>query len=246
MSYIKIYDLNLFYEEYGKGEIILFLHSHFSRGVIAFADQIQYFSEQYHCLYPDFRGHGKTTCDSLDWNSRMIADDMAKFIDALNVKSVHIVGYSCGAYVGCYMAAKYPDKIKSLVTIGGGAFPRPEGAENFIPENLIKKGETAFIEDMKIRHQDAHRGDWQTYLRNTVEDWKNHPCLSDEEWNRIKCPAFFINGENDPFGTCVELQEKVPHAKIYEVKSGGHRPHFVGEQAEEINAMIKEFIEDIA
>ena len=103
---------------------------------------------------------------------------------------------------------------------------------------------TDFIEDMKIRHYEAHRGDWQTYLRTTVADWKKHPNLTDNEWAAIKCPALFISGEHDPFGTCAELQEKVPHAKIYEVKSGGHRPHFVGEQAEEVNAIILDFLSE--
>lgn len=76
MPYIKINDLDVFYEEFGRGESLLFLHSHFSRGLLAFSAQIQPFSGKYRCLYPDFRGHGRTKCDSLAWNSRMIADDM--------------------------------------------------------------------------------------------------------------------------------------------------------------------------
>ncbi len=242
MPYIQFNDLNMYYEEFGRGETVLFLHSHFSRSLLAFSGQILSFGGRYHCLYPDFRGHGRTKCESLDWNSRMIADDMADFLDAMGIKAAHLVGYSCGAYVGCYMASKYPDKVKSLVTIGGGAFPRPEGAEDFLPESLIAKGDTGFIEDMKVRHLDAHRGDWETYLRTTVADWKSHPSLTDGEWKAIKCPAFFINGEKDPFGTCRELQEKVPHGRIYEVEGSGHRPHFVGEQAVELNAMMLDFL----
>lgn len=242
MPYIKINDLNMFYEEFGRGETLLFLHSHFSRGLLAFSGQILSFAGHYRCLYPDFRGHGRTECESLNWNSRMIADDMAGFMDALGIEKAHLFGYSCGAYVGCYMAAKYPDRVKSLVTVGGGAFPRPDGSEDFLPDSLIRKNETDFIEDMKTRHYGAHRGDWQTYLKTTVADWQTHPNLMDEEWKAIKCPAFFINGENDPFGSCMELQEKVPHARIYEVKGGGHRPHFVGEQAVELNAMILDFL----
>lgn len=203
------------------------------------------FSGHYRCLFPDFRGHGRTRCESLSWDSRMIADDMADFMDALGIVSTHLFGYSCGAYVGCYMAAKYPQKVKSLVTIGGGAYPRTEGADSFLPEALLEKGDTAFIEDMKVRHYEAHRGDWQTYLRTTVADWKTHPNLTDEEWAAIKCPTFFINGETDPFGTCAELKEKVPTAKVYEVKDGGHRPHFVGEQAKELNSMILDFYRGI-
>lgn len=242
MPYIKLNNLNMFYEEFGRGEVLLFLHSHFSRSLLAFSGQILPFAGHYRCFYPDFRGHGRTMCESLNWNSRMIADDMANFLDAMGIKSAHLLGYSCGAYVGCYMAAKYPDRVKSLVTIGGAAYPRAEDAEDYLPESLIEKNNMDFIEDMKVRHYDAHQGNWQTYLRTTVADWKTHPNLSDKEWVSIKCPTFFINGEHDPFGTCTELQAKVPHAKIYEVKGGGHRPHFVGEQAEQLNTMILDFL----
>lgn len=245
MPYIKLSDVNIYYEEFGRGETVLFLHSHFSRALLAFSGQILAFSGQYRCLFPDFRGHGRTTSESLQWNSRKIADDMAQFLDALNIECAHLIGYSCGAYVGYYMASKYPEKVKSLVTIGGGAYPRPNGADDFLPENLLRNNDTDFIESMKHRHFDAHRGDWQTYLRMTVDDWKNHPNLSDREWKNIKCPAFFINGENDPFGTCMELQEKVPNSRVYEVAGSGHRPHFVGEQIEKINPMILDFLNNV-
>lgn len=242
MPYADLGELRLYYEEFGRGDTLLFLHSHFSRGLLAFSGQILPFSGRYRCLFPDFRGHGRTLCDDLTWNSRMVADDMARFLESLDIPQAHIVGYSCGAYVGCYMAAKYPEKVKSLVTIGGAAYARPEGAEDFLPENLIKNGETDFIEDIRARHRDAHRGDWQTYLRNTVTDWQRHPDLTDAEWENITCPAFFINGEHDPFGTCEEQQAKVPSAKIYRVMGGGHRPHFVGEQIEDVNARILDFL----
>lgn len=245
MPYTSLKDVNIYYEEFGKGETVLFLHSHFSRGLLAFSGQILPFSRHYRCIYPDFRGHGRTTAENLQWDSRIIADDMARFLDVMGIAWAHLIGYSCGAYVGCYMAAKYPEKVKSLVTIGGAAYPRPDGADDYLPENLLRKNDTDFIEDMRLRHLDAHRGDWQTYLKMTVADWKNHPSLSDDEWRNIRCPAFFINGEKDTLGTCTELHEKVPASRIYEVRGGGHRPHFIGEQIEEINAKVLEFLSDI-
>ncbi len=245
MPYEKLSDVTIFYEEFGKGEPVLFLHSHFSRGLLAFSGQILPFSGQYHCFYPDFRGHGRTISESLWWDSRKIAEDMAQFLDALHIERAHLIGYSCGAYVGCYMASNYPEKVKSLVTIGGAAYARPDGADDYLPENLLRKKDTDFIETIKLRHFDAHRGDWQTYLKMTVADWKKHPSLSDSEWNNITCPAFFINGENDAFGTCTELQEKVPDSRIYEVPGGGHRPHFVGEQIEDVNARILHFLNTV-
>ena len=86
MPYAKLNDLNMFYEEFGKGETVLFLHSHFSRGLLAFSGQILPFSGHYRCFYPDFRGHGRSICEDLDWNSRMIADDMAN-ADAIAIRT---------------------------------------------------------------------------------------------------------------------------------------------------------------
>lgn len=246
MPYIHLNDLDLFYEELGTGEPILFLHSHFSRGILAFGAQIQPFQGDYRCLFPDFRGHGRTRCESLAWDSRRIAEDMAAFLDALGIARAHLIGYSCGAYVGLYLAANHPEKVRSLVTIGGGAYPRPAGSEEFLPERLLEQGNEKLIREMQLRHQEAHRGDWQTFLRQTVDDWRSHPRLTEEEWHSITCPAFFINGEQDPFGTCAELKEKIPHGAAYEVRDSGHRPHFVMEQGREINMRIYEFLASLS
>lgn len=242
MPYITINDLKQYYEELGHGETVLFLHSHFSRGILAFAAQILPMQGKYRCLFPDFRGHGRSICDDLSWDSRRIAEDMIQFIDALGIDSVHLVGYSMGTYVGMYMASKYPHRIKSFVAIGASIAPMPRGSEDFLPEKIIERNDTGLIEDMRLRHLDAHRGNWQEFMRQTVADWRAHPNLTDEEWKAIQCPTLFINGEFDSFGSCKELKEKCPHADTYEVPNSGHRPHFVTEQGKEINNLILDFL----
>lgn len=242
MPYIDVNDLQLYYEELGRGEPILFLHSHFSRGILAFGAKIQPFQGQYRCIFPDFRGHGRTICEDLTWDSRRIAEDMIVFLDKLGIESTHLIGYSMGAYVGMYMSSKYPKRVRSFVSIGGGVAPVPDGSEDFLPENVLARNDTNFIEDMKVRHFEAHKGNWQEYLRQTVADWRNHPNMTAEEWKAITCPVLFINGEHDPFGSCPELKEKCPHAIAHEVKDSGHRPHFVMEQGKEMNELIMKFL----
>ena len=58
MPYAEIKGLNLYYEEFGRGETVLFLHSHFNRGLLAFSGQILPFSGRYRCLYPDLKSTG--------------------------------------------------------------------------------------------------------------------------------------------------------------------------------------------
>ena len=40
MPYAELNGLNLYYEEFGRGETVLFLHSHFSRGLLAFPGRL--------------------------------------------------------------------------------------------------------------------------------------------------------------------------------------------------------------
>lgn len=242
MPYAVLGDLQLFYEDMGRGETVLFLHSHFSRGLLAFGAQIQPFQGHYRCLFPDLRGHGRTICTDLTWDSRRIADDMPAFLDSLGIERAHLVCYSFGCNVGMYMAAKYPQRVRSLVCIGASSQPVPEGSEDYLPENLLASNDTDTIETMKTRHFDAHKGNWQEYFRQTVQDWRAHPSLTEQEWSALRCPALFISGENDPFSNPDALQEKCPHAQVHKVIGGSHRPHFVMEQAKEMNALILDFL----
>lgn len=97
MPYLRINDLEIFYEEIGRVEPVLFLHSAYSRGLLAFGAQLQpFYSAGYRCLYPDFRGHGRTRCGSLSWDSARMAEDMVRLLDCLGIGTASLVGFSTG------------------------------------------------------------------------------------------------------------------------------------------------------
>jgi pimeloyl-ACP methyl ester carboxylesterase len=91
-AYIQVKDLEMFYEKMGVGDPVIFLHSGYSRGILAFASQILDFQNKYTCYFPDFRGHGRTKCESLEWNSPQIADDLLEYMNRLSVKKAHLIG----------------------------------------------------------------------------------------------------------------------------------------------------------
>lgn len=246
MPYLKTGNLSTYYEEFGTGEPVLFLHSAYSRGILAFSGQIQpFYSAGLHGYYPDFRGHGRTCCDDLTWDSAQIAEDMVAFLDGLNIQRAHLIGYSTGGGVAYYMAARHPERVKSLISIGNGGVADASGAQDYEPEALLAQGETDFIEKGKALHADAHRGDWEEYLRQEVRDWKEHPALTQEEWARITMPMLLIAGEQDDFATAERLgkiKENCPQAEIWIVKGCGHRPHFPHEKAQEVNERMLRFL----
>lgn len=246
MPYIKLNDLDLYFEEFGVGDPILFLHSGYSRGLLAFSGQIQPFYHKYHCFYPDFGGHGRSLSDSLDWDSHKICDDMFLFLQAHNIKRVHLIGYSTGGGVGFYLASKYPEIVKSLTVIGNGGVIDDVGSDEYEPEYLLKNNQIDFINKIKSLHYDAHRGNWQYYCMQEVNDWRENPYLTYEDWQRITMPLLLIAGEKDSYASLdrlLNLKKMCRQAEILIVKGTGHRPHMPMEHAKEVNERIFEFLE---
>ena len=245
MPVSKIKDLELFFEDIGVGEPILFLHSHFNRGILAFACQMQAFTKQYRCILPDFRGHGRTSCNSLEWDAGMILEDMIVFLDSLGLKRVHVIGYSAGGGIGFHMAAQYPEYVASLVSIGCDGFPFAEDVYDFLPENLIKNENYDFIEQMKNKHFDAHQGNWQEFMRQSVYDNDHYPNLSKNQLKSISAPVFIIAGENDTLINKAELSESenlIPNCEVFIVPQGQHAAHMLGKYTMEVNRKIMDFL----
>jgi len=245
MPICKIKDIELFYEDIGIGEPILFLHSHFNRGILAFACQMQVFNKQYRCILPDFRGHGRTRCDSLIWDAGMILDDMIAFLDVLSIRRVHVIGYSAGGGIGFHMAVKYPQYVASLVSIGCDGFPFAENAYDFLPENLIKNEQFDIIDQMKNKHLDAHKGNWEEFMRQSVHDNDIYPNLSRDQLGSIATPVFIIAGENDTLIRKEELEEArtlITDCEVLVTSSGPHATHMLGEHTLEVNRRITDFL----
>lgn len=194
MPYQQVGNMEMYYEKMGVGDPVVFLHSGYSRGILAFASQMLDFQRKYTCYYPDFRGHGRTRCERLEWNTPQLAEDVAAFMDRLHIPRAHLIGYSLGANVGLYIAVNNPEKVATLTTIGTSGFCDPIGVEEFEPEWLISHEKFETINQMIERHEEAHRGNWQEYMHQSAQDWRLYPQLSVEQLGSISCPAYLSQG----------------------------------------------------
>jgi len=245
MPRLRVNDCDVFYEDIGWGEPVLFLHSAYSRGIVAFGGQIQPFFHHWRCLLPDLRGHGRTTADNPDWGTPLIAEDMAGFLDGLGIGRAHVVGYSLGAGVALHLAAAHPERVRSLILIGTGGVPDPEGADDYEPEALERNGQTDFIRRLQTMHTEAHRGDWAHHARQSARDWRLYPSLTDVEAAGITMPMLLIGGERDPYASADRLramQLRYPQAEMWVVPDTGHGPHFPTEKCTEVNARMLAFL----
>lgn len=248
MPYAKIRDANIFYEEVGVGEPVIFLHSSFSRGIISFAAQISAFQYKFRCFYPDMRGHGRTVSSGTSWTTPELADDLAAFMDAMGIPAAHLVGFSLGGDVLLYTALRYPQRVRAKVIIGTTYYVTGKiraKAREYGPDQLIAQGKDTFIEFIKQNHREAHRGDWRKFIENSIQNWLSYPDLSPGDIRGMEPQPVFIFGENDKYvgeEDRQNLAREIPQIPIHIIRNAGHAVHLAGGQPEEVNRIIFEVL----
>ena len=89
---------NLYYEEYGQGEPLVFIHGWACHHGF-FKYQIQEFQKKYHVIVYDLRGHGKSDRGEnteKGMNLTRFAKDLHGLLEYLKLDSVYIAGWSMG------------------------------------------------------------------------------------------------------------------------------------------------------
>jgi pimeloyl-ACP methyl ester carboxylesterase len=62
----------------------------------------------------NYAGRGERDKPEGVYSTELFADDVAAFIHAVPIPKTHISGLSLGAASGMWLAAEYPNRVKSL------------------------------------------------------------------------------------------------------------------------------------
>ena len=122
----------LFYEQAGTGETILFIHGA-QEDYRVFMPQLDLLKEDYNVIsYSRRYNYPKASKyqEGIPYSPETEAEDLETLINLLKVKSVHIVGHSYGALVAMEYTHKNPDKVQSL-TLSEPPLLRLSGCEQW-------------------------------------------------------------------------------------------------------------------
>ena len=144
-KYISIGKETLAYLDEGVGDVILMIHGNMSSSV-HYEPLISRIKDKYRCVAVDLRGFGDSSYNERFDTLEELADDVALFIDALELGSVYLVGWSNGGGVSLKLCAKYPEKVKKFFDIEGAGH---KGYPVYQKENYKSTGKPyASKEDM--------------------------------------------------------------------------------------------------
>jgi pimeloyl-ACP methyl ester carboxylesterase len=115
---IAIDGAKLFYDVSGSGEPILLIpglgldHAYYRLGAPLLARRMQ-------VIAVDPRGIGRSTKSPPPYTVEGWADDLASLIDRLGFGPIHVLGSSLGGSMALALAQRHPERVKSLIVVGG-------------------------------------------------------------------------------------------------------------------------------
>src|SRR5215467_8871378 len=113
------YEVDDFTDPWREKETILLLHGNAESGA-AWYGWVPILARRYRVVRPDMRGFGASTPMPRDypWPLDRIVDDFAALMHHLGIERFHLVGAKIAATIARRLAARYPDRVRTLTLVG--------------------------------------------------------------------------------------------------------------------------------
>lgn len=246
-NFVKVNNIKLHYLTAGNSnEVIVFLHGALQT-YNAFKFQYPAFEKNYTLIAIETRGHGVSSFKDTLLTYQLFADDVAKLLAELNIKSATVIGWSDGGITALALAIKYPSLVKKMVTIGANAAANNSAisSENIAQikawenpknmKNLVDKTTKNFTNNPNPELIPLFIKRMQTMLLTEPNFITNDLAL-------IQCPTLLIYGENDIVKAAHYrwIKNSIHGAELKVITGAGH--YVPQQKAQEVNGIIFDFL----
>jgi len=251
-NFVRNGDILTAYHDEGQGEPLLLLHG-FTGSKLDFHDQLSWFTDGHRVLAPDQRGHGESSNlgrpDAYTFD--ILVDDLAGYLDALDVQRCHLLGHSMGGMVAMRFALRHPERLRSLILMDTAAEPLtifPQALREQLArevrtngcESRVKLMREMPVGDAQKRGVDFLGSDehWRRIeLKLSQMDPEAWVALADDMANQkslvsdlaaLKVPTTIIVGEHDvPFvEPSARMAKAIPNARLETIPLAAHSPQY--------------------
>ena len=207
----------------------------------------------------DILGHGKTPLDKENLSFDDFSNQLINLIDELNIRRIHLVGFSIGSLIARNFASKYSDRLESLILLCS-IFRRTEKQQQIVKDRfeLAKKSKSLSKQALKRWFTDEYiEKNPSTYKKissileqNSMENFLkiyelfvNHK--DDEQFEKIKTKTLIMTGEGDIGSTpemSINLGKVISNSNVKIISKGKHLCSI--ECADDVNMAIKKHIQN--
>jgi 3-oxoadipate enol-lactonase len=111
MPIVNVNEIEIYYEVHGKGTPLICIGG-FTCNRLMWEDYITPLSAHYQLVLFDNRGSGQTSSPDGPYTIKMLAEDTAGLLKALNLSKCYAIGHSMGGAILQYLCFSYPQLIR--------------------------------------------------------------------------------------------------------------------------------------
>ncbi|MCX8095687.1 MAG: alpha/beta hydrolase [Caldisericia bacterium] len=263
MGYVKVNDLNLYYEIYGEGEPLVFIEG-LAQNILMWKYQIEELKNHFKIVVFDLRGNGKSDKPISGYSVDTFADDTISLIRELKLEKPNILGVSLGGFVALKVLYKYGKEINKGVLVNTSF-----GGPNYIPPSMevlnimitggggktpFEKGFNSLSLGFTDKFIKEKRGVIEEIVKSLLENpqppyaYQGQAMAGasfnmEKEVEEIENEVLVVIGEKDkivPKQNGLNLKNKLKNSKLHIIKDAGHLCFI--EKYEEFNEVVKNFL----
>jgi len=263
-------NLQVFYQDRGQGDPILFVHGWCANSGI-WTNQLSYFAPNYRALALDLRGHGNSS-KPMEGNSiPQLARDVRKFIEAMGLQKVTLVGHSMGVMVVLdYYRQFGPDRLKALVLEDMSPCPmssEPWNSGGYYDYNwdALHSVAIGLGQNREVTHKAFLRNIWKNPPTDEQVDARYKMVCKTPTWTavtllydfaprdyrallpQIQVPTLILVADSKVFPKSsmagVYMQNQIPNSHLVVFKNSGHL--LQQEEPDKFNQELEQFLHSI-
>jgi pimeloyl-ACP methyl ester carboxylesterase len=257
---VKINDIIINYNDLGEGKLpLIFIHGYpFDKS--SWQPQLDHLQHYGRVIAYDMRGYGMSTTNNETLSITLLADDLIKFMDALQIQKAIVCGLSMGGYVLLNALNRYPKRFSAIILsdtqcISDTAEAKEKrhkniqliqsGGLNEFTENMIRN---LFYEESFIAKKDVVASVKKVMLSASPQSLTDtlHALANREEMcyslANILIPTLIICGKEDkavPSQQSVFMHQQIPRSILHLIEKAGHLPNL--EKPDEFNRLVNDF-----
>jgi pimeloyl-ACP methyl ester carboxylesterase len=223
--------VNIHYEVFGSGPVVLLTHGYSSTSAM-WKGQIGALSKHHTLVLWDMRGHGQSDYpgDQSAYSEDLTVGDMAALLDQVGAEGAVVGGLSLGGYMSLAFYRAYPERVRALLIIDTGPGFKKDDAREAWNKRAHDTGDrferaglavlkNASRERSTVSHRDATGLAKAARGMLTQRDARVIELLP-----HIKVPSLVVVGADDaPFLAASDyMATKIPGAQKVVIPAAGH------------------------
>jgi pimeloyl-ACP methyl ester carboxylesterase len=230
MATVRVNGIDVAYSAEGAGPPVVMLHGASSSAREDWAAQLPSYRKAFRVYLPDARAHAGTRWDVANgFSTELLVADLEAFVDALDLATFHLVGFSLGAITALTYATRHAARLRTLLIAGIDTErePRTSVARHLMDPARIEREEPAWAAQLERRHGPVQGpGAWKRLMRALAADVATQPVLGPAELRAVRVPTLMTYGDRDVFAPLphvVDLYRQLPQARLLVAPACDHQ-----------------------